>query len=128
MSAGRADRRRVVRLQGDVDRVLEGDARFFARFPARQHRIRMAARVEITLNAAVHGRHAIPDEPGAQWFVAVKQVQPGTFARAFVQADPGASTDLSEEHARRVYEHLTRNTDAPRIEAVYGTGARRGDA
>ncbi len=128
MSQDRAHRRRVSKLQDDVERVLQGDARFFARFPDRNHRVRMAAQVEMALNSAVHGRHAIPDEPGARWFVAVKQLAPRTFARAFVQADPGASTDLSEDNAQRVYDHLTQNTDAPRIEVAYQAGARRDDA
>ena len=96
--------------------MLQGDARFFARFPHRSHRVRLAAAVEITLNAAVHGAAAIPDEPDCRWFVVVKQVQTGSFARAFIQTDPNASTDLCEDDAKRIYDVLTRSTAASSVE------------
>ena len=40
-------RRRLQELQGSLDRIRQADANYFRRFPYRQHRVRVAADVEI---------------------------------------------------------------------------------
>ena len=99
----RANRRRLDKYQPSVDRVTEGDAKFFERFPERQHRVRLAAAAEIAQNAIMAAGEDLTPVPGARWIVLVKQLQPGMRMRAFAQATGVDDLDLDETEARDLY-------------------------
>ena len=99
----RTQRRQVEKLAARIDKVTLAHARFFERFPHRQHRIRIASQAEIEQDRAFTG-----SEMALPWrkrlFVAVKNRAPGVGLRLFVVGPRDADTDLSEEQARLVYE------------------------
>lgn len=115
----RQQRRRLAMSSAAVQRVTDADAKFFARFPWRSHRVRYAARAELEANAAAQGLDRIEMEPGRRWFTVVRQIEPGVRARLFVQNRADADPDMSESEAQGVYEWLARtgSTKALEIEA-----------
>ena len=108
MTMSRADRRRMDKHQPSVDRVTEADAKFFERWPNRQHRIRLAAAAEIAQNAILADGEDLTPVPGARWIVMVKQVKPGVRMRAFAQATGIDDLDLDESEARDLYNAKVR--------------------
>ena len=108
MTVSRADRRRMDKHQPSVDRVTEADAKFFERWPNRQHRIRLAAAAEIAQNAILADGEDLTPVPGARWIVMVKQVKPGVRMRAFAQATGIDDLDLDESEARDLYNAKVR--------------------
>ena len=108
MTMSRADRRRLDKFQPSVDRVTEADARFFARFPERRHRVRLAAAAEIAQNAVLAPDEDLTPLPGSRWIVMVKQVQPGVRLRAFAQATGVDEFDVGEGEAKDLYDAKVR--------------------
>jgi hypothetical protein len=105
----RAQRREFKKLTSRIDKVTQADARFFERFPHRQHRVRVAARAEIEQNA-------LPDIPhDFSYFMAVKNVAPGARVRLLIIGLEGSDTDISEESARAIYE-MARTPEAEQVE------------
>jgi hypothetical protein len=109
----RTQRRRFEKLTVRVEKVTQADARFFERFPHRQHRIRLAARAEIEQDALLG---ALPDIPRAfSYFMAVKNLAQGVRVRLLIIRLEGSDTDISEESAREIYE-LARTPEAEEVE------------
>lgn len=100
----------------ELDRVLEGDRRFFRRHPDRRHRVRLASSAEVTTNEAILGRRLrLP--PGHSHFVAVRQIVPGVRERVFLHGSSHASTDVPEMVARKIFQETRRGTGAKIDEA-----------
>src|SRR6478672_10200923 len=99
----RARRRRMKKLADRVDRITQGDRRFFERFPHRQHRVRLASEAELQQRELLEGAPlAIP--PGFKVFVVIRNVSPGARMRLFLPAPEGRETDVSEVTARAIFE------------------------
>ena len=110
----RVQRRQLKKLAAQIDKVTQADARFFERFPHRQHRIRLTARAEIEQNALMTGEDPhIPRE--FSYFMAVKRVAPGVRVRLQIIGLEGSDTDISEESARAIYE-AARTPEAEEVE------------
>lgn len=100
------NRRRLDAAQPRVDKIVEADAAFFARFPRRSHRVRLASSAEIEQNAAITGAGSTGPGPGRRWFVAVRQIAPGVRMRLFTLSFEDAETDMAEGEARKVFGFL----------------------
>lgn len=104
----RTDRRRIKTISAAVGRVTDGDARFFERFPERQHRVRLASTAEVETDAIIKGKPDISTVSGSRWVTIVKQLAPGVRLRA-VERSIGREAndfDLSEEMARWAYDQM----------------------
>lgn len=71
----RGQRRLIERTEPAAERIVDADARFFERFPRRQHRLRPMSATELEQLEIAKAAH-VPG-PGERWGVAVKQVMPG---------------------------------------------------
>jgi hypothetical protein len=110
----RAQRDQFKKLTARVDKVTQADARFFERFPHRQHRVRLAARAENEQDAVLSGASLhLPRE--FFYFMAVKNIAPGVRVRLRIIGLEGSDTDLSEESARAIYE-MARTPEAEALE------------
>ena len=100
-------RRKIGTLTSEgLDRALEIDRRFFARFPARRHRLRLATQAEVDGLTTAYGARATRLGPGDRWFAAVKQLGAGRWLKCFIPAPAGNETDVSEEWAALLYDRL----------------------
>jgi hypothetical protein len=99
----RQQRRQLQRLSGEIDRLINADRSFFQRRPERAHRIRRAFAPEVAVLALLY-RQIEDLPPHLAWFVAVRQMVPGTRARTFFVHPRGLDTDLPEETAAAVFE------------------------
>ena len=106
MSASRTRQRRLERLQEEVDKVLEGDQLFFERHVGRRHRLRLAGQSEVRMLEEVHGAEHLRTVPGNRWYCSVRQIEPGARVRHFVQNEAGLDTDIPEDQARWLFDHL----------------------
>jgi hypothetical protein len=98
----RAQRRQMQKLADKIDLVTHADARFFERFPRRQHRVRTASKGEIEQNEILMGEPVwLPS--GYRWFTVVRNVADGARMRLFVRYPEGAETDLAEETAKSIF-------------------------
>ncbi len=102
----RADRRRLARLQEAVDIIVEGDRRFFARHHDRNHRLRLAARVEVDMLRHVHGGEDVELPADERFYVVVRQVAPGCQVRHFAPNVDGIDCDVPESYAAALFDHL----------------------
>ncbi len=107
-SLTRAQRRRFEALGEAVDRVTQGDAAFFERFPARSHRVRLASSAEIEQNAILAEPSGSSLAPGERWLVLVKQLDVGVRLRAFATGIGFDDFDFSEAEARDLYDEKVR--------------------
>jgi hypothetical protein len=99
----RSPRRQRRKLADQVDRITQGDRRFFERFPHRQHRVRLASAAELQQHEQLEGAPlGIP--PGYRVFVVIRNVFPGARMRLFLPAPEGRNTDVSEATARAIFE------------------------
>jgi hypothetical protein len=91
-------RRRPQELQGSLDRIRQADANYFRRFPGRQHRIRVAASVEIE-EAKLLGTE--------QHYIAVWKLTPdGDCWRLLMTGPPDADVEsYAEWRAKLVFFH-----------------------
>lgn len=107
----RARKHRLAAVQQRVNKITQGDALFFQRFPHRRHRIRHASPAELEQNALVTGI-ADPSPPeGRRYFVAVRQVAPGIRMRLFAQSFEDADVDMSEVEAKQVFDFVSDSHD-----------------
>jgi len=104
----RTDRRRIKTLSAAVGRVTDGDARFFERFPERQHRVRLASAAEVETDAILKGEPDISTASGSRWVTIVKQLAPGVRLRVVERSigRDGNDFDLSEEMTRWAYDRM----------------------
>jgi hypothetical protein len=108
----RAQRRQMQKLADKVDRVTQGDRRFFERRPDRQHRVRLAGMAEFEQHELINGPLEIP--PGFQLFAVVRNIAPGHRMRLFLPAPEGRETDVSEITARAIWDAVA----TPKIREV----------
>ena len=83
----------------------ETSARFFERFPHRQHRIRFTGQAEIQQNEIVDREPWAPPA-GYRYFTAVRNVAPGVRLRLYACAPECCETDVDEITARALFESL----------------------
>ncbi len=102
----RADRRRLERLQRAVDIIVESDRRFFARHHDRNHRLRLAARVEVEMLVHVHGPGEVDLPAGERFYVVVRQIVPGCQVRHFAPNVDSIDCDVPESYAAALFDHL----------------------
>jgi hypothetical protein len=95
-------RRQVQKLAEGIGQVTQADRLFFERFPHRQHRLRIANRVEIEQHTNIIGAEMVL--PSKQFFVVVRNVAPGVRLRLIIIGPHDADIDLSEQQARLIYE------------------------
>lgn len=115
-SDARAKRRAQKLLAERVERVIEGDRRFFLRFPDRVHRVRVESVAEYQLGCSVHDLSPDAIPPGLCRFIAVKRLADGCRIRVSFVGPDSNETDLSEEDARAAYELAA--SMAPRLKEV----------
>lgn len=124
----RQQRRRLEATAPAVDRVTEADARFFARFPDRRHRLRPMSAAELQQMVA----SGILDDagPGERWGVAMRQVVAGARVRRAFRCKRDADLiDQPEAVAASTFAQLAdADPRAPIIEAqvlaIMGRDAR----
>ena len=106
MSAARVSRRRIAQLQDKVDLILEADARFFDRHRDRNHRLRLAGQAEVEILQEIHATEfRIP--PGERLYCVVRQIEPGTRMRNYVPNERELDTDIPEDQAAWLFDHLS---------------------
>ena len=99
----RAVRRRMRKLADPIDRITRADLNYFARFPHRRHRVRVAGCAEIE-QAQLLGSDMSPP-PGKQYYNAVRYLTPDTCLRVAVLGPPDADPELfDEETAREIFK------------------------
>jgi hypothetical protein len=91
-----------------VDRITEFDAQFFQRFPHRQYRLRPAGRAEIETLQILQDKMPVPI--GFLVYAAIRQIEPGIRARAFVSLPEITAADAPEHIAREVFERVAKST------------------
>jgi hypothetical protein len=98
-----ARRRQMQTLSARVDRVTQADRLFFERHPDRQHRVRLASRVEIGQQELLKGA-VLWVPPDCRLFAIVRNIAPGVRLRLFTAAPEESETDLSEAIASAAFE------------------------
>jgi hypothetical protein len=95
--------RHIQRLADRIDKEIEADRKFYARFPARTCRVRRAFRAEQEMFEAIGNVG-----PGLQQalFVVVVLAAPGARLRASFVARRDFETDMSEAAALRLFQML----------------------
>src|SRR4051794_9503329 len=99
-----------------VGRVTQADRLFFERFRHRQYRVRIASQAEIEQDLMLTGSERVL-LPGERVFVAIKNVASGVRLRLLFVGPIDADTDLSEAHARLIFEEGTDSDKCREIEA-----------
>jgi hypothetical protein len=99
--------RQLDKIADRIDRITEFDAQFFRRFPHRQYRLRPAGRAEIETLQILQDKMPVPI--GFLVYTAIRQIEPGIRARAFVSL-PEIPTDAPEHIAREVFERAAKST------------------
>jgi hypothetical protein len=87
-----------------VNRMVQADAKFFARRPDRHYRIRLAHQDEIAEHRTLDPQWCVPAD--LRVYVAVHSPIPGIRLRAFLPAPEGMETE-SEETARETFDWAT---------------------
>jgi hypothetical protein len=88
-----------------LNRLTEGDRRFFIRHKHRNHRLRQAGQIEIEQKEIIAGR-AIEPPRGLAWFTLVKQLAPGMRVRMVIALPETAGPDFSEPECKRIFNRL----------------------
>ena len=99
----KSQRRQLRKLANRVDRMTQGDRKFFERFPHRQHRVRLASRAELQQHELLEDA-PLAIQPGFKVFVAIRKVLPGVRIRLLLLAPEGRETDVCEATARAIFE------------------------
>ncbi|MFG1359952.1 hypothetical protein [Xanthobacter pseudotagetidis] len=102
--------RRVERLTLKNEATTDADERFFARFPHRWHRIRLASEHEVEIARLMGEMPPVP--PSWRLFAAIRAFD-GARMRAFVILPAAAAAradSLTEEQARQTFEWVLRNS------------------
>jgi hypothetical protein len=91
------------KLVNPIDRITRADLNYFARFPHRRHRVRVAGRAEIEQAQLLGADMSLP--PGKQYYNAVRYLTPDTCLRVAVLGPPDADPELfDEETAREIFK------------------------
>jgi hypothetical protein len=88
-----------------LDRVTEGDRRFFVRHKHRNHRLRRAGQIEIEQKMIIAGR-GLEQPRGMAWFTLVKQLPPGMRVRMVITLPETAGPDFSEPECERIFSRI----------------------
>ena len=119
MRPSRAALRRISKLQGAIDRAVDGDRRFFERRPDRSFRVRLASAAEIEAAGAVLDKETAP-LPGGRWVMLVRKLAGDVRLRVMAQAHEWMASDLDsvgDDEAGRAYRYTCRpGTSAFQIE------------
>jgi hypothetical protein len=92
-------RRRLRKLADPIKHITQSDLNYFARFPHRKHRVRVASRAEIIL---LGGAISVP--PGRQLYTAVRNVRPDFRLRIVFPGPADRDPEpFSEAEARAIY-------------------------
>jgi hypothetical protein len=98
-------RRLMRKIVDRVEQITEADRLFFfERFPARQHRVRLASQAEIEERRILEDLPPIPD--GLRFFVVVRQIAPCIRMRALVVAPEDNETDMPESQCRAIFQQV----------------------
>jgi hypothetical protein len=97
-------RRQLEKIVDRVEQMTQADRLFFERFPARQHRVRLASQAEIEERRILENLPLIPD--GLQFFIVVRQIAPCIRMRALVVAPGDAETDMPESRCRAIFQQV----------------------
>lgn len=104
MSLSRRQRRQMKRLGEEADRAVEGDRRYFDRWPDRTYRIRLASYAERQQIEIVQGGPIRP-APDQAVFVVMKRLGPGVRMKATVIGPrESIGEELSDAEAGSIYE------------------------
>lgn len=114
----KAKNRKLRQLQGAVDRITDGDRRFFERHPERNYRLRASGKAEVEILKVTEGAERIKLVPGARYYTVVKQVVPGSRIRRFIPNWNGAETDVSEQEAEWLFHDFQDNRAVAETERV----------
>lgn len=97
-------RRQLRKIVNRVEQITQADRLFFERFPARQHRVRLASQAEIEERRILENLPPIPD--GLRFFTVVRQIAPCIRMRALVVAPGDAETDMPESRCRAIFQQV----------------------
>jgi hypothetical protein len=97
-------RRQMRKIVDRVEQMTQADRLFFERFPARQHRVRLASQAEIEERRIIEDLPSIPD--GLRFFIAVRQIAPCIRMRALVVAPEDSETDMPEAQCREIFQRV----------------------
>jgi hypothetical protein len=97
-------RRQLQKIVHRVEQMTQADRLFFERFPARQHRVRLASQAEIEERQILENLPLIPD--GLRFFIVVRQIAPCIRMRALVLAPRDAETDMPESQCRAIFQRV----------------------
>ncbi|MCJ2116558.1 hypothetical protein MKK65_08185, partial [Methylobacterium sp. J-001] len=104
MSLSRRQRRQMKRLGEEADRAVEGDRRYFDRWPHRTYRIRLISSAERKQLEIFQG-HPIRPTPDQAVFTVMKQLAPGVRMRATVIGPhESIGEELTDAEVCRIYE------------------------
>lgn len=104
MSLSRRQRRQMRRLGEEADRAVEGDRRYFDRWPHRTYRIRLVSAAERKQVELFQG-HPIRPDPDQAVFVVMKQLAPGVRMKATVIGPrESIGEELTDAEAGSIYE------------------------
>jgi hypothetical protein len=104
LNLSRQQRRQMKRLGEEADRAVEGDRRYFDRWPHRTYRIRLISSAERKQLEIFQG-HPIKPSPDQAVFTVMKQLAPGVRMRATVIGpQESIGEELSDAEAGRIYE------------------------
>lgn len=110
MRPSRAALRRLAKHQAAIDRVTDGDRRFFARHPGRTYRARLASVAEIQTAGAVLEASTDP-VAGGRWIMLVCKLAGDVRLRVLAQAHERVAGDLDligDDEAGRAYRWTCR--------------------
>ena len=115
----RAALRRIAKHQAAIDRVTDGDRRFFERWPDRTYRVRLASAAEIATAGAVLDADTTPVR-GGRWVMLIRKLAGDVRLRVLAQVEEWAAGNLDavgEDEASRAFRWTCRpGTEAARIE------------
>lgn len=104
ISLTRQQRRLMKRLGEEADRAVEGDRRYFDRWPNRTYRIRLASPAERKQVELIQGRTIRPSDDKAV-FIVMKQLGPGVRMKATVIGPrESIGEELTDAEAGGIYE------------------------
>jgi hypothetical protein len=104
MSLSRRHRRQMKRLGEEAARAVEGDRRYFDRWPHRTYRVRLVSAAERKQVELFQGRPIRPD-PDQAVFVVMKQLAPGVRMKATIIGPcESIGEELTDAEAGSVYE------------------------
>ena len=104
MQLSRQQRRQMKRLGEEADRAVEGDRRYFDRWPHRTYRVRLVSTAERKQLELFQGRPIKPG-PDQAVFVVMKQLAPGVRMKAtIVGPSESIGEELTDAEAGSIYE------------------------